>query len=257
MLGIHISCSNTNVPRLSVLICPRSNNMIFTTCIETLLGTLKLWDPARHGTEGLALMLSASSPSDTEHRFNRCEIKNGYPFHYAEDLDLTPGMADFHRMNIADPFSRHFHRDCPPPVYGEHLNRVQGTPLRFKPRRGEGGRFISQYKCLPAVPIVKGLVMRRQFRREIHVKTLSWLLGRSFVALEWFRFERTVSLGPHKQISFDQGMKRGPATKFIRRVCDVMKLTNSPFLRLPVALTALPTEKFTPALLHTMGSPQN
>ncbi|KAM0253624.1 hypothetical protein ACHAQJ_007199 [Trichoderma viride] len=183
------------------------NNMIFTTCIHSLLGTLKLWDPARHGAEGLALMLSASSPSDTEHRFNRCEIKDNYPFHYAEDLDLEPGIVDFHRANIADPFNHHFHRGYPPPLYSEHVKRVQGTSLRLEPQRSERGRFISQYKSLPAVPMIKGLVMRRQFRRDIHVGTLSWLLDRSFVALEWFRFERTVSPEPQKQISLDQGFR--------------------------------------------------
>lgn len=184
--------------------------MIFTTCIQSLLGTLKLWDPARHGAEGLALMLSASSPSDTEHRFNRCEIKDGYPFHYAEDLDLAPGVVHFHRTNMADSFRRLFHRGCPPPLQSGHVKRVQGAPLRLQPRRGERGRFSSQHKSLPAVPMIKGLVIRRQFRREIQVGSLSWLLSCSFVALEWFRFERTVSPEPHKQISFDQGMKRGP-----------------------------------------------
>lgn len=193
-----------------MLINPRSNNMIFTTCIQSLLGTLKLWNPARHGAEGLALMLSASSPSDTEHRFNRCEIKDGYPFHYAEDLDLAPGIVDFHRANIADPFTRHFHRGCPPPLYSEHVKRVQGTSLRLEPRRDGQGRFISQYKSLPAVPIIKGLIMCRQFRRDFHVRTLSLLLDQSFVALEWFHFERTMSPERHKQVSFDQGMKRGP-----------------------------------------------
>ncbi|KPM38835.1 hypothetical protein AK830_g7741 [Neonectria ditissima] len=183
------------------------NNMIFTTCIQSLLGTLKLWDPARHGTEGLALMLSVSSPSDTEHRFNRCEIKDSYPFHYAEDLDLAPLMVDFYRTNIADRFSRPLHRGCYPPLYNEHVKRVQGTPLRLQSQRNEQGRFISQSKSLPAVPMVKGLVMRRQFRREIHVGTLSRLLGRSFVALEWFRFERTISPEPRSQISFDKGFK--------------------------------------------------
>ncbi|UKZ75970.1 hypothetical protein TrVFT333_003666 [Trichoderma virens FT-333] len=180
------------------------NNRIFTTCIQSLLETLKLWDPARHGIEGLALMLSASSPSDTEHWFNRCEIKDSYPFHYAEDLDLAPGIVDFHRMNIADPFNHHFFRDYPPPLDNGHVKRVQGTPLHLEPQRDERGRFISPYKNLPAVPIVKGLVMRRQFRRNIHVWTLSRLLGRSFVALEWFRFERTISQEPHKRLSFDQ-----------------------------------------------------
>lgn len=183
--------------------------MIFTTCIQSLLGTLKLWDPVRHGPEGLALTLSASSPSDTEHRFNRCEIKDSYPFHYAEDLGLTPSMAEFHRMNIADPFSHYFHHGSPPPLHSGHHKRWQGTPLRLELQRGERGRFVSQYKGLPAVPMIKGLVMRRQFRRDIHVRTLSWLLGRSLVALEWFRFERTISPDPHRQISFDQGMKHG------------------------------------------------
>lgn len=73
--------------------------MIFTTCIQSLRGTLKLWDPARQGAEGLAPMLPASSPSDTEHRFNRCEVKDGYPLHYAAGLDLAPEMVDFHRTN--------------------------------------------------------------------------------------------------------------------------------------------------------------
>jgi hypothetical protein len=87
---------------------------------------------------------------------------------------------------------------------------VQGTPLRLEPHRGERGRFVSEYKSLPAVPIIKGLVMRRQFRRDVHIRTLSWLLGRSFVALEWFHLERTISPEPHEQISFDKGMKRRP-----------------------------------------------
>lgn len=184
--------------------------MIFTTCIQSLLGTLALWGPTKHGAEGLALMLSASSPSDTEHRFNRCEIKDSYPFHYAEDLGFAPGMVDFHRANIADPLSHYFHRGCSPPLYSEHVKRLQGNPLRLNLRRDERGRFINQYRSLPVVPMIKGLVIRRHFRRDIHVGTLSWLLGRSFTALEWFRFERTVSLEPLKQLCFDQGMKGQP-----------------------------------------------
>ncbi|CAM1509434.1 Fc.00g031730.m01.CDS01 [Cosmosporella sp. VM-42] len=108
------------------------NNMIFTACIQSLLGTLKLWDPARHGAEGLALMLSVPSPSDTEHLFNRCEIKDGYPFHYAEDLDLAPGMVDFHRTNIADPFSRHFHRGFPPPLHSFQLHLLPSLPKTLR-----------------------------------------------------------------------------------------------------------------------------
>lgn len=192
--------------------------MIFTWCIWDLLETLKLWNPARHGPEGLALMLSASSPSDTEHRFNRCEIKDDYPFHYAEDLedpedpDLAPGIVEYHRANMADPFGRLEHREFLPPMYNNHhVKRVQGTPLSLAPQRNKRGRFISQYRSckhlpiFPAVPMVKGLVMRRQFRRDIDVGALSFLFGRCFVALEWFRFERTISLDPNEQICFDQG----------------------------------------------------
>lgn len=194
----------------SVLTNSRSNSMIFSTCIQTLLETLRLWNPAQHGTQGVELMLSASSPSDTEHRLDRCEMKDNYPFHYAEDLDHAGNIVNFHRVNMGDPISGLLHLNRFPSLSGDHLDRAQGTPLCLQPQNDHGGRFPSQAKNLTAVPMIKGLVMRRQFPREIHVRTLSWLIARSFVALEWFRFERTISLDFHLQIEFDRGMKRGP-----------------------------------------------
>ncbi|UKZ68383.1 uncharacterized protein TrAtP1_009422 [Trichoderma atroviride] len=101
-LWLRVNLSNYECPncdRSEDLVVQRGNNMIFSTCIQTLLGTLQLWNPARHGAQGVELMLSASSPSDTKHRFNRCDMKDNYPFHYAEDLDLAGGIVDFHRMN--------------------------------------------------------------------------------------------------------------------------------------------------------------
>ncbi|KAM6476486.1 hypothetical protein HDV62DRAFT_402798 [Trichoderma sp. SZMC 28011] len=181
-----------------------ANNAAFTMAIQSLLETLTLWDPARHGSKGLALMLSASSRSDAEHRFRRCEIKDTYPFHYAEDLCRAPGIVDFHRANVVSSLTVRFHQYRSPPMHNGHIKRVQGTPLQFEPKRGERGRFVGRYKSLPAVPIVKGLVMRRQFRRDIHTRTLSELLSRSFVALEWFRFEKTIPLEPYKQTTFDR-----------------------------------------------------
>ncbi|KAL6808161.1 hypothetical protein V8C40DRAFT_278941 [Trichoderma camerunense] len=145
------------------------NNMIFTTCIQSLLGTLKFWDPVRHGVWGITLTLSISSPSDTEHRLNRFEMKDDYPFLYAEDLDLKPSIFDFHKMNAVNPFNIYFHGDGLPPLYNEHVKRIQGTPLRLQAQRNDRGRFVNQRKTsLPAVPMIKGLVIRRQFRREIH-----------------------------------------------------------------------------------------
>lgn len=234
------------------LVDPCSNNEIFTTCIRSLLGTLKLWDPVRHGGGGLALMLSASSPSDSEHRFKRCEIRDDYPFHYTEDLSSAPDMVDFHLASIAGLFSRYFHRDRLPPWGDEHLKRVQGTPLRLERQRGERGRFISPCKSFPAVPIVRGLVMRRQFRRDIHVRALSWLLARSFVALEWLHLERTVSLEPQEEISFKQGMK----TRASRYGEYLARLTRF-FPRLPTALAALPAENTAPTLLYVVENPQD
>ncbi|KAL6821042.1 hypothetical protein J3E69DRAFT_357362 [Trichoderma sp. SZMC 28015] len=184
------------------------NNMIFTTCIQSLLETLKLWDPARHGVWGIILTLSISSPSDTEHRLNRFEMKDDYPFLYAEDLDLKPSIFVFHKMNAANPFNIYFHGDGLPPLYNEHVKRIQGTPLRLQAQRNHRGRFVNRHKTsLPAVPMIKGLVIRRQFRREIHVGSLSQLLGESFIALKWFRFERTISLNPCQQMSFDRGFQ--------------------------------------------------
>ncbi|KAK4063431.1 uncharacterized protein Triagg1_9451 [Trichoderma aggressivum f. europaeum] len=185
------------------------NNTIFTTCIQSLLETLKLWDPARHGVWGITLTLSISSPSDTEHRLNRFEIKDDYPFLYAEDLDdLKPSIFDFHKMNAVNPMNIYFHGDGLPPLYNEHITRIQGTPLRLQAQRNNRGRFVTQHKTsLPAVPMIKGLVIRRQFRREIHVGSLSQLLGQSFIALEWLRFERTISLNPCQQMSFDRGFQ--------------------------------------------------
>ncbi|KAH7328036.1 hypothetical protein B0I35DRAFT_506579 [Stachybotrys elegans] len=182
------------------------NNTIFTDCIHSLLGTLKLWDPARHGPEGLALMLSACSPSDTEHRFSRCEIKDDYPFHYAEDLGCVPGIVQFHRGNI-DAYQNYFnHRDTPTPWLQGHAKRMRGTPLLLLPRSEKEGRFISDYGSLPAVPIIKGLVIRRQFRRDLDIRSLSCLLGQSFTALEWFRLERTISPTPRAQTAYDRGI---------------------------------------------------
>ncbi|KAH0489356.1 hypothetical protein TgHK011_009788 [Trichoderma gracile] len=133
-------------------------------------------------------------------------MKDSYPFHYADDLDLAPGMVKFHQTSIVDPSNHGVHGRNSLPWHNGHLKRLHGTPLRLV-QRGGRGRFISQYKVLPAVPIVKGLVTRRQFRREIHIGTLSCLLARSFVALEWFRFERTLSLEPRHQLYFDQGFQ--------------------------------------------------
>lgn len=139
------------------------------------------------------------------------------------DLNIAPADVDFYWTNAADPYSLHSHGNRPPPSHNGHIKRFQGTPLRLEVQRGKRGRFVSQYKSLPAVPIIQGLVLRKADRRAIHIRTLSWLLRRSFVALEWFRFERTISPESQKQLSFDQGMERWPSLR------GISNEANAPF----------------------------
>ncbi|VUC21925.1 unnamed protein product, partial [Clonostachys rosea] len=183
------------------------NNVKFTYSIQCLLDTLKLWDPARHGTEGVALMVSAASPSDTEHRFVMGDMNDDYPFHSAEDLDVSPGIFDVHRHYHNRSFSFYLHDGVPVSQSGGHMKRMQGIPLRFEPLRNEAEGYYREYKTLPAVPMIKGLVMRKQFRREIDMRTLSCLLSRSLVSLEWFRLERTIHPDIFDQVCFELGFQ--------------------------------------------------
>ncbi|KAI9163413.1 F-box domain-containing protein [Paramyrothecium foliicola] len=182
------------------------NNLMFMKCIHTLLGTLRRWDPTRHRAEGLTLMLSASSPSDTEHWFWPCEMEDAYPFHYAEDLNLVPGLAEYHNSHVPSSAGVNYHFAYDVPWHGAHIHRMRGNPLRLGLKRDKRGHFISKYRDVPAAPIIKGLVMRRQFRREIHLESLAWLLSQSFVELEWFRLERTL-LPEFEQAFFDRDVQ--------------------------------------------------
>lgn len=155
---------------------------------------------------GLELMLSTSSPSDTEHRFSSCDIQGGYPFYRSGDSGLLLCTHHFNQADVPDPLRYYDHGGHPPPSHGGHLRRVFGNPLHLQPQRDYRGRFMRLGKNLPAVPIVKGLRLLRHFRREIHLRTLSVVLARSFVGLERFRLERSVSLEYHQQISFERGM---------------------------------------------------
>ncbi|CAH0044671.1 unnamed protein product [Clonostachys solani] len=199
------TCPNCEVPEDKFT--QQCNNVVFTDSIQCLLNTLKLWDPDRHGAEGLALMVSASSPSDTTHRFIIGDMRKRYPFHPAEDRDVPPGITDVHRSYHTRSFTFYCHYGDLVSELGGHIKRMQGTPLRFEPLMNETDGANGEYKNLPAVPMIKGLVMRRQNRREIDMRSLSCLLSRSLVSLEWFRLERTVHPDITEQVSFELGFQ--------------------------------------------------
>lgn len=102
-----------------------------------------------------------------------CKIRDDYPFHYVEDLETVPGIIDHHQKQPLNRLNRYFHRGHPPPLNNGHFKRLHGAPLRLQAGRKQRGRFVRAAKSLVPVPVVKELVMRRQFWRTIHVKTLS------------------------------------------------------------------------------------
>ncbi|CAH0022579.1 unnamed protein product [Clonostachys rhizophaga] len=201
----HYSCPKCEVPEDEFE--KQINNVIFTYSIRSLLETLKLWDPAKHGAKGLALMVSAMSPDDTSHRLIIGDMQPNYPFHPAEDPDVPPGIADVHSYYHRRSWCFLIHDGHLPSRQGGHIKRMQGTPLRFEPIRNETDRFNGEYINLPAVPMIKGLVMRKQHRREIDTRSLACLLSRSLISLEWFRLERTIHADILQQLCFELGFQ--------------------------------------------------
>ncbi|CAG9983390.1 unnamed protein product, partial [Clonostachys byssicola] len=196
----HYSCSRCEVPEDEFE--KQINNIIFTNSIRFLLETLKLWDPAKHGAKGLELMVSAMSTGDTSHRYIIGDMQDDYPFHPAEDADVPPGIAGVHSSYHRRTHTFLTHNGHLASRQGGHIKRIQGTPLRLEPTRNNTGGFNDEY-ILPAVPMIKGLVMRKQNRREIDMRALACLLSRSLVSLEWFRLERTIHASVLEQVSFE------------------------------------------------------
>lgn len=140
------------------------------------------------------------------HRFSRCEWRDDYPFHYTENND-TFEITKYHHERRVGLERYYYHRGRLPPSNYGHVKRVQGTPLQLLiPRNSKRGSF-REHDALPAVPMIKGLIISRQFPRQIHVGTLSRLLSQSFVGLKWFRYEGTVPLGFHDEIALNRGTK--------------------------------------------------
>ena len=101
-------------PRLQ---CDR-NPRLFTSCVKTLFETLSLWQPQANNisaqynsSRGLSLEISAFSPSDRQDGFFVCQLEDGYPFWFHEDLSQTPSLQEYHETRgNPDPLDLAQHR---------------------------------------------------------------------------------------------------------------------------------------------------
>ncbi|KAI5468192.1 hypothetical protein BGZ63DRAFT_431803 [Mariannaea sp. PMI_226] len=168
------------------------NNRVFTTSMIYVLETLSSWSGI---IGGLTLEISAFSPSDTRHRYYEVEMDSDYPFLFEDDLKRRLGLLNYHREKRADiRASLNSHRQNTIP---EERQRLHGTPLEFRP-----WSLRNAMPTLPSAPIVKGLLIRRQFFRGIALPSLAKLLRESLVALEWFRFERWTNLTRELEMTY-------------------------------------------------------
>ena len=180
--------------------------MIFTDAIKDFLGILSTWDG--DATGGLTLDLSAHSPSDVEHVFRDSTLEDNHPYHHEEDL-VDYGFSGTISKTILDethvPWSiRLWPRSRRParPTHGE-TQRLYGTPLEF--REWTGSVTVPE-SDLPRATIVKGLLTRYQFYRQISPEALGQILRESLVALEWARLERRYRPEYQQEISYLKGM---------------------------------------------------
>lgn len=174
--------------------------------MKMLLKILSSWEP-KPGSQGLVLELSAHSPSDLQHRFRNFEMNDEYPFQCEEDLRRSPGVLEYSRQKYPELVDeeRIRHRTSPRPTLGEH-QRFQGTPLELRLwKKGNRKGHRNPISTLPEVPLVRGLLIRRQFYRGFAAISLAELFRQSFTSVEWFRLERWISNTAEDETSFIDG----------------------------------------------------
>ncbi|KAI8724093.1 hypothetical protein NCS52_00266500 [Fusarium sp. LHS14.1] len=178
------------------------NNARFTRAVSKLLGILARGNHICYH-RGITLQLSAHSPSDNRHRYRDFRMDDKYPWITKEDL---VDKGEFHKQN-RDLFVK-FLKDTHPHVDSHRhmtyqlpeIDRFRSAePLRFdfgKPlfRWSDTSREpIDTENVLPTVNIVKALVIRRHFYRNVSSCALAKLLRENFPRLEMFRDERWLA----------------------------------------------------------------
>ncbi|KAH7175333.1 hypothetical protein EDB81DRAFT_895846 [Dactylonectria macrodidyma] len=163
------------------------NSRSFTHAMVVLLNALSSWQGI---SGGLTLEVIANSPSDVEYHPKEFRLLDNYPFRFEEDLDRSPNYSQYYRQKNEEDRERRSNitRRLPRRVRHGMAVRLRGTPLELQPwlfRRRQGcGNLMWN---LPVVPIVKGLLLREEFRRGIALTSLAKLCRDTFVALESFK----------------------------------------------------------------------
>ncbi|RSL57359.1 hypothetical protein CEP54_008345 [Fusarium duplospermum] len=131
------------------------------------------------------------------------QMVNKYPYIAKEDL---VDKGEFYRKHRD--LAIKYVQDTHPEVFSHQymayqppgMDRFRSTePLRFDvreplfPRSDTSPRLVDTQQLLPEVNIVKALVIRRQFYRNISSDVLAKLLRESFLCLETFRDERWLA----------------------------------------------------------------
>ncbi|KAF4993373.1 hypothetical protein FDECE_13427 [Fusarium decemcellulare] len=185
------------------------NNIIFTDTMTDLMEILSSKLPDRV-TGGLTLELGIYSPSDTEHHFWPFPLLEDYPFQTEEDLEKRPSLNFYHRRKIfRTPRTVVTHRQAYDEA-GQHkalssgkYRRLLGAPLELRPRE-----LKEPLPVLAAAPIVKELLLRRQFYRSLAITTLAALFQQSLTGLECFRYERRMGVVEDEEQAFWDGFKQ-------------------------------------------------
>ncbi|KAH8819763.1 hypothetical protein F5884DRAFT_849067 [Xylogone sp. PMI_703] len=187
------------------------NNTIFVKSLKTLLQALSTWDKSSDlHREGLALELSAYSPSDSKHFFRDVRFDHD-PYHEpSEDFIIIPNSKSkerkfndrWHlwRQGHRTPISR-VEEDC----LERGISRLQGCGFYFKrppygiPNDDRPPHSASDY--LPKVEVVTSFHFRRQYYRYIHPDGLIQLFE-SLIGLQHIIYEPPKALCDSKRYQF-------------------------------------------------------
>ena len=173
-----------------------------------LLCILSTWTPkCQQG--GLTLELSVHFPSDSQHFMGDKRLDDDFPFRSAQELldfNLSPSPFWQHNWSILRRLSERIAIDEP-----QHegigirrcrrpgaVKRLFGAPLNF---RTQPGNKLN----LPQAPIVEGLLIRRQFYRQISPESLARMFRESLTSAQWLRMERWHSYSYQQELCHLKG----------------------------------------------------
>ncbi|KAM5347728.1 hypothetical protein ACJ41O_007552 [Fusarium nematophilum] len=176
------------------------NNAVFTKAMHDLLTILAAANDVK-SRHGLQLELSVHSESDYQHVYRDFRLRDDYPFITEADLEDGKMYREYHRTRL---WSTVTIKDLKHGFRGPGMQRRTMTPGQKKRLRGTlplSFSFEDPTTVLPRVDIVRGLVTRRQFYRNISAKALAQLLRESLGSLCMFRYEQMCDIGESIQIS--------------------------------------------------------